>query len=137
MLLAFEILLEAGLRLPKAIGQAVSIVGGLVVGQAAISAGILSPGVVIVIAAAGISGFVIPSQDFSNAIRICRVLFVLAAIIGGLFTLTLGAILMLYRMCGLETFGVPYFSPFAGAEGRRMFKDTIVIAPEEEAGGER
>ena len=129
MLLAFEVLLEAGLRLPKAIGQAVSIVGGLVIGQAAISAGILSPGVVIVIAATGICGFVIPSQDFSNALRLCRMLLVIVSVVGGLFTVTLGLILILYRMCRLEVFGVPYLSPFAGADGRRMFRDTVVRAP--------
>ena len=129
MLLAFEVLLEAGLRLPQAIGSAVSIVGALVVGQAAITAGILSPGVVIVIAAAGVSGFVIPSQDFSNTIRICRIALVLLAIIGGLFTVTLGLILILYRMSSLEIFGVPYLSTFAAMDGKRMFTDTIIRAP--------
>jgi spore germination protein KA len=72
MLLAFEVLLEAGLRLPKSIGQSVSIIGALVVGDVAITAKILSPGVVIVIAVSGITGFVIPSQDMANANRICR-----------------------------------------------------------------
>ncbi len=82
MLIAFEVLLEAGLRLPKAIGQAVSIVGALVVGEAAITAKMLSPGVVIVIAAAGITGFVIPIQDMSNAIRLCRLALVFFSILG-------------------------------------------------------
>jgi spore germination protein KA len=126
MLLAFEVLLEAGLRLPRAVGQAVSIVGALVVGQAAIAANILSPGVVIIIAAAGITGFVVPSQDLSNAVRVCRIGLVLLSTIAGLFTTTLGLIFILYHMCALESLGTPYLSPFASNDGKQMFNDTIV-----------
>ncbi|MDR2420953.1 MAG: spore germination protein [Oscillospiraceae bacterium] len=125
MLLAFEALLEAGLRLPRAVGQAVSIVGALVVGQAAITANILSPGVVIIISAAGIAGFVVPSQDMSNASRAFRLALVALASVGGLFTTTLGLILILYNMCSIEIFGTPYLAPFAGGEGVRMFDDTV------------
>lgn len=129
MLAAFEVLLEAGLRLPKAIGQTVSIVGALVIGQAAIAANMLSPGVVIVISSAGITGFVIPSQDLSNTIRLCRTILVILSIIGGLFTVSLGLICILYHLCSLEILGVPYFSPFAANEGRGMLKDTIFRQP--------
>ena len=108
MLLAFEVLLEAGLRLPRAIGQTVSIVGAVVVGQAAISAKILSPSVVITIAAAGISGFVVPSQDLSNAIRFCRVFLVLCSIVAGLYGVVAGLIAILYHLCSIELFGTPY-----------------------------
>ena len=128
LLVAFEILLEAGLRLPQPIGQSVSIVGGLVVGQAAIFAGVLSPGVIMAVATAGIAGFVLPSQDLSATIRIFRVVLVLLSIVGGLFTTTLGMIFILYRMCTLETFGVPYLSPLAGTNGRGMWNDTVVRA---------
>jgi spore germination protein KA len=126
MLLSFEVLLEAGLRLPQTVGQAVSIVGALVVGQAAISAHMMSPGVVIVISAAGITGFVVPSQELSNAIRLGRIILVLLATAGGLFTVTLGLVLALYRMCSLETFGTAYLSPFVAREGKNMFRDTVV-----------
>ncbi|MDR0862759.1 MAG: spore germination protein [Oscillospiraceae bacterium] len=126
MLLAFEVLLEAGTRLPQSIGQAVSIVGALVVGQAAITANMLSPGVVIVIAAAGITGFVIPSQDFSNTVRLCRIALVLLSTLGGLFMTSIGLIFLLYHMCTLDNFGTPYLSPFVASEGRQMFNDTIV-----------
>jgi spore germination protein KA len=126
MLLAFEVLLEAGLRLPMSLGSAVSIVGALVVGQAAISANILSPGVVIIIAAAGIAGFAIPSQDMSNCIRICRLILVTLTIAGGLFTMTLGLIYILHHLCRLEGFGVPYMSPFVASEGKALFTDSIV-----------
>ena len=125
MLIAFEVLLEAGLRLPRAVGQTVSIVGALVVGQAAIQANILSPGVVIIIAAAGITGFVVPSQDLSNANRLLRIALVLLATIGGLFTTMLGLIAILYSMCTLEIFGTPYLSPLVANDGEQMFADTI------------
>lgn len=126
MLLAFEVLIEAGLRLPQSITQAVSIVGALVVGQAAIAANLLSPGVVIIIAVSGMSGFVVTSQDLSNALRLLRLLLVLASMVGGLFTVTAGLIIILYMLCRIEVFGTPYLSPFAGSEGREMLSDTIV-----------
>lgn len=129
MLIAFEVLLEAGMRLPKSIGQAVSIVGALVVGQAAIAAKILSPGVVIVIAAAGISGFAIPSQDFANTIRVCRLILVLCSITSGLYGICIGLVVMQYHLCTVEVFGVPYLSPFASNEGKEMLNDTLIRKP--------
>lgn len=129
MLLAFEVLLESGFRLPKAIGQTVSIVGALVIGEAAITAKILSPGVVIMISTAGITGFVVPSQDLSNAVRICRLLLVLCAVIGGLYGVSLGLIAILYHLCTLEVYGVPYLSPFVAGEGKQMFDDTLLRIP--------
>jgi len=126
MLIAFEVLLEAGLRLPRAIGQAVSIVGAVVVGQAAISAKIISPGVVIIIAAAGIMGFVLPSQDLSNTVRICRILLVICSIVCGLFGVVVGLIVILYHMSSLESFGTPYLSPFVAGEGKGMLDDSVV-----------
>jgi len=128
LIVAFEILLEAALRLPQPIGQSVSIAGGLVVGQAAIFAGLLSPGVVMIVATACIAGFVLPSQDLSATIRIFRVVLILLSIVAGLFGLILGVIAILYRMSAMEAFGTPYLSPFAGTEGRGMFRDTIVRA---------
>jgi spore germination protein KA len=107
MLLAFEILLEAGLRLPKSIGQTVSIIGALVVGDAAITAKILSPGVVIVIATAGITGFVIPSQDLANTVRILRLLLVFCSLFGGLFGIGIGMLAISYHLCTLEIFVCP------------------------------
>lgn len=126
MLVAFEILLEAGLRLPKAIGQAVSIVGALVVGEAAIAASILSPAIVIIISTAGIAGFVIPSQDLSNVVRLCRLILVFLSITSGLFGVTIGLIVLLYHICGIEVFGVPYMSPISANEGKDIFDDTLI-----------
>ena len=129
MLIAFEVLLEAGMRLPKSVGQAVSIVGALVVGQAAITAKMLSPGVVIVVAAAGIMGFVIPSQDFANSLRVCRLILVGFSIMSGLYGLSVGVILILYHLADMEIFGVPYLSPFVSNEGKGMLNDTLIRVP--------
>ena len=115
LLLAFEILQEAGQRLPKTIGQTVSIVGGLVVGQAAVDAKIVSPVVVIAVAAAGIAGFTVPNQDMVNALRIWRFVLGLLAAALGLFGLTAGLCWMLCHLSGLNLFSVPYLSPLAGA----------------------
>ncbi len=129
MLMAFEVLIEAGFRLPKTIGQTISIIGALVVGQAAVQAKIISPVVVIIIAIAGLAGFTMPNQDFSNALRISRLVFVLFATVAGLYGLSLGFLLLVYHLNTLETFGVPYLSPFVANDGRDITKDTIIRMP--------
>lgn len=129
MSVAFEVLLEAGLRLPQAIGHAVSIIGALVVGQAAVQAKLISPAVVIVVAVTGISGFTMPNQDYSNALRILRLVFILGAAVAGLYGLTLILAVLVYHLNSLETFGVPFFSPFVANEGRDLTKDTIIRMP--------
>ena len=126
MLLAFEILQEAGLRLPQNIGQTVSIIGGLVVGQAAVDAKIVSPVVLIVVAAAGITGYTMPNQDFANALRLWRFLICVAAALMGLFGITIAMAVMLYRLASLETFGVPYLTPLAGPL-RRPGRDSALL----------
>ncbi len=91
MLLAFEILIEASSRLPKTIGQTISIVGGLIIGEAAVNAKFVSPSVVVIIAITGITGFIMPNQDFSNALRICRFLLVILTSIAGLYRIINGS----------------------------------------------
>ena len=120
MLVAFELLQEAGLRLPNPIGETVSIIGALIVGQSAVEAKVVSPVVVVVIALAGIAGYTMPSQDMSAALRICRFALVILAILMGLFGMAVGVSLLIYHLASLETFGVPYMSPFAGADGRHI-----------------
>ncbi len=129
MLFAFEVLIEAGFRLPKTIGQTISIIGALVVGQAAVQAKIISPVVVIIIALTGMAGFTMPNQDFSNALRVFRLLFVACATIAGLYGLTIGFLLLVYHLNTIETFGVPYFSPFVANDGRDIARDTIIRVP--------
>lgn len=113
LLLAFEVLQEAGLRLPGPIGQTVSILGGLVVGSAAVEARIVSPVVLIVVALAGIAGYTMPSQPFAAALRLWRFLLALAGSLGGLFAVTGAAAVLVCRLARLESFGVAYLAPFA------------------------
>lgn len=125
MIIAFEILTEAGLQLPKNIGQAVSIIGSVVVGQAAVSAKLVSPGVVIVVAFTGIAGFTMPNQDFSNGVRIWRFILLIFAVAGGLFDIVIGLLIMGYLHSRMELYGVPYLAPFESNEGEDIFQDTL------------
>lgn len=125
MLVAFEILLEAGARMPENIGQTVSIVGGLIIGEAAVNAKFVSPAVVVVIATAGICGFLIPNQDLANATRINRMILVLAASIAGLFGVSMAIIGITYYACNLDSFGAPYLKPFVDNDNKNMLTDTI------------
>ncbi len=112
MLFAFEVLQEAGLRLPAPIGATVSILGGLVVGNAAVEAHIVSPAVLIAVAIAGVAGYTIPSQDFAGALRLWRFLLAVLASVAGTFGLGMGVAALIYHLAGLESFGVPYLAPF-------------------------
>lgn len=128
LLAAFEVLLESGLRLPKSIGQTVSIVGALVVGDAAVTAKFISPAVVVVIAITAIAGFTMPNQDLSYVVRICRPILVILSSILGLVGLTYGIIYLLFYLALMETYGVPYLAPFSSTDGKGM-EDSIIVAP--------
>ena len=129
LLAAFEILQEAGRYLPAAIGQTASILGGLVVGTAAVEARILSPAVLVVVAVAGVAGFTQPNQDFSGAIRIWRFGLAVLAGLGGLPAVVLGVTALFCALGRLETFGVPYLSPFASAAGEQVEGHTVLRRP--------
>ncbi len=116
MLIAFELLQEAGLRLPDSVGQTVSIVGALIVGQSAVEARVISPIAVIVVALAGIAGYTMPNQDLSGAVRLCRFGLVLAAIAAGMFGLVVGTTALLWHLCSLESFGRAYMSPLSNGQ---------------------
>ncbi|MFP4977617.1 spore germination protein [Paenibacillus sp. CN-4] len=128
MEVTFEILREAGIRLPKNIGSAISIVGTLVIGQAAVEAGIISAAMVIVVAITAISSFVLPSFNMSIAFRMLR--FPLMALAGsfGLYGIFVGVMALILHLCSLRSFGVPYMTPFAPLipEGQ---KDSILRFP--------
>lgn len=117
LLAAFEILQEAGLRLPPAVGHTVSIIGGLVVGTAAVEAKIVSPAVLIIVSAAGITGYTMPSQEFAAALRLWRFLLTLLSSVAGLFGLVMGGAGLIIHLARLESFGVPYLTPFAADGG--------------------
>ncbi|MCF8567573.1 spore germination protein [Alicyclobacillus tolerans] len=125
---AFEALREAGLRLPRAIGQSVSIVGALVIGDAAVNANIVSPGMVIIVAAAGVASYTIPSQDLVNANRILQYPFMIAASLLGLYGIVALGLMMVIHMVSLRSFGVPYMAPLAPFYSGEM-RDTFVRAP--------
>lgn len=124
----FEILREAGLRLPKPAGQAVSIVGGLVIGQAAVQAGIVSQAMVIVVAFTGISSFAIPAYNAAAAGRLIRFPLMIMAAIIGLPGILAGLTIILIHLSGLRSFGVNYLDPFTSPD-TDQFKDTIIRAP--------
>ena len=128
LLLAFEILIEAGLRLPKNVGQAMSIVGGLVVGQSAVSANVVSPIVVIIVALTGIAGFTVPNIDLALAIRVARFGLAILASLSGFYGLVVGTIFLVLHLCGLESYGVAYLSPFVDAKTIQL-KDTLLRSP--------
>ena len=129
LLLAFEILQEAGLRLPQSIGQTVSIIGGLVVGSAAVEAKIISPAVLIVVAIAGIAGYTMPSQELAGALRLWRFLLAALASAAGLFGAVMGAAALVVHLAGLESFGVPYLTPFAVSAGAQAREHAFLRRP--------
>ena len=129
LLLAFEILQEAGLRLPQSIGQTVSIIGGLVVGSAAVEAKIISPAVLIVVAIAGIAGYTMPSQEVAGALRIWRFLLALLASAAGLFGVVAGLSALVIHLAGIESFGVSYLTPFASNAGEQVEGHAVFRQP--------
>lgn len=113
LLVAFELLQEAGIHLPKSIGQSVSIIGGIVVGTAAVEASLISPAALIVVSLAGICGFALPNRDFAEAVRLCRFGLALLGAKAGLFGLTLGAVLLLIHLSRVDSLGEAYLAPFS------------------------
>ncbi|GMK48167.1 spore germination protein KA [Paenibacillus glycanilyticus] len=109
----FEILREAGIRMPRTIGQAVSIVGTIVIGQAAVEASIVSAAMVIIVSITAISSFVIPAYAMSIPIRIIRFVFMVLSASFGVYGLTIGIIVLVVHLCHLRSAGIPYLSPSA------------------------
>ncbi|MEC2073353.1 spore germination protein [Alkalihalophilus marmarensis] len=113
MEITIELLREAGIRLPRAIGQTIGIVGGLVIGDAAVRAGFVSPVMVIVVAITAVASFAIPSYSFSIALRMLRFSFMIAASMFGLYGIVISYITINVHLVGLRSFGSYYTSPFA------------------------
>ncbi|WP_407941653.1 spore germination protein [Metabacillus schmidteae] len=113
MEMTFEILREAGVRMPRAVGSAISIVGALVIGQAAVEAGIVTATMVIVVSLTAMSSFVSPTFNMGIAVRILRFGFMILAGTFGLFGIILGLIAMVLHLSSLRSFGIPYLSPNA------------------------
>lgn len=123
MIITFEILREAGVRLPRAVGQAVSIVGALVVGEAAVSAGLVGGLLVIVVSLTAVSSFVIPV--YTDVISILRIMFLILGGVLGIFGVGIGMLVILVHIVSLRSFGTPYFAPLAPLSTEDL-KDTFI-----------
>lgn len=128
MELTFELLREAGVRLPRAIGSTIGIVGGLVIGQAAVSAHIVSPIMVIIVAVTAIAAFAIPNYELAGAFRLTRFLLMILAAIYGLYGVVLAGIGVLIHLSNIKSFNIPYLSPLSPLNKQDM-KDTFYRAP--------
>ena len=122
VLLVYEIIREAGLRLPKAVGGAVSIVAGLIIGDAAVASGLISTPMLTVTAIAVIAGFVVP--DLAQSITLLRLAFLLIAGFWGLFGISLLGAAVLFNLCAGESFGFPITAPIAPLY-KKGFRDTL------------
>jgi spore germination protein len=128
MEIALSFLIEAVVRLPKAIGSTIGIVGGLIIGQAAVSAGIVSPIMIIIVSITAIASFITPNYEVSSALRLARYFLIVAASIVGLYGIALGLIIILIHLVKLKSFGVPYLSPLVHPH-KKDFKDMFIRAP--------
>ncbi|MFZ5968820.1 MAG: spore germination protein [Bacillota bacterium] len=127
---SIELLREAGIRLPGPIGSTIGIVGGLVLGQAAVEAGIVSPLVVIIVAFTAMATYASPSYSLAISFRLLRFIFMIFASVLGLYGIILASLILLIHLCNLKSFGVPYLSPFVeGDTALKDFKDVFIRAP--------
>lgn len=128
MEITYEILREAGVRMPRTVGQAVSIVGTLVIGQAAVQAGIVSAVMVIIVSITAIASYVIPSGSMSITVRMLRFMFMGLAASFGLYGILIGLITLALHVSGLRSFGIPYMAPWAPIIPEDL-KDTLFRLP--------
>ncbi|MDP2871829.1 MAG: spore germination protein, partial [Bacillota bacterium] len=126
---AFEILREAGVRLPRVIGQAVSIVGALVLGESAVTAGIVSPAIVIVVALSAICSLALPSYFLTLGMRLLRFPLILLSGALGIFGLSMGSVVLIAHLASLKSFGVPYLAALAPFNLASWRRDVIIRAP--------
>lgn len=125
-----ELLRESGTRISGPIGTTIGIVGGLIIGQAAVEAGIVSPLMIIIVAISSIATFAIPSYEVSTAFRLSKFMLIIFSGVLGLFGFMIGTILLGTHILSLNSFGIPYSSPYSGLGVREGdLKDTFVKAP--------
>ena len=126
LLIAYELLQESGIHLPQAIGQSVSTIGGIVVGTAAVEAGLISPVVLIVVSISGVCGFALPNRDLANAVRVCRFVLSLLGAFLGLTGITIGTAVLIWHLFTLKTMGIRYLkirnAPHRGVLRPRLVK---------------
>lgn len=131
MELEFELLREAGIRLPGALGNTIGIVGGLIVGQAAVEAGLVSTIVVIVVALTALASFTIPNESFASAYRLLKFFLIIVSAIWGLYGFILGMLLIAIHLSGMTSYGIPYMTPAvsSGSGEYESRKDFILRLP--------
>ena len=127
--LAFELIREAGVRVPGTMGNAIGIVGGLIIGQAAVSANLVSPIVVMIVAITALGSMALPNEEFASAFRLLKYMFLLLGGYLGIFGLVAGIYLTLSHLSGLLSFGMPYLIPFVKKEPVRESGDGILRIP--------
>ena len=128
MELTIELIREAGVRLPSRIGQTISIVGGLVIGDAVVRAGLISNTMIVVVAITAVAAYSIPTTAMSDAVRFLRFPLMVLASTFGFVGIVFGTIIILAHLCRLESFGTPYFAPWAPFRLKDM-KDTFIRLP--------
>ncbi len=127
----FELLREAGIRLPGPLGNTIGVVGGLIVGQAAVDAGIVSTIVVIVVALTAIASFSIPNEEFASVFRLLKFFIIITSALLGLYGFILGLLIVAIHLSELKSFGVPYMMPVVGGsrEPDESRKDFVMRSP--------
>jgi spore germination protein len=128
MEISMALLLEAIVRLPRPIGATIGIVGGLIIGQAAVTAGIVSPIMIIIVASTAITEFVASNYEITSAIRMVRLGLIVASSIIGLYGIVLGVILLMCHLIKLKSFGIPYLAPAVNPNFEDQ-KDYLIRVP--------
>ena len=128
LLIAYELIQEAGIHLPQAIGQSVSMIGGIVVGTAAVEAGLIAPMVLIVVSITGICGFVLPNRDLAQAVRVWRFGFGVMGMLLGIKGVVLGAGTLVLHLASIRSLGVSYLIPTPA--GRGILRRRLIMEKE-------
>lgn len=127
--LSFEMIREAGVRIPGALGNAIGLVGGLIVGQAAVEANLVSPITVMIVALTALGSLTIPSEEFSAPFRLLKYLYIFLGGFLGIFGILLGIYGVISHLAGLKSFHIPYLMPFVGKELEKKQGDGILRRP--------
>src|SRR5699024_10778652 len=128
MIITIELIREAGIRLPTSVGQTIGIVGGIIIGESVVNAGLVSNVVVIVIAITAIMSFTLPSYEMSNTIRLLSLPIMIASALFGFVGIVASFMLLFIHLCRLEIYGTPYLSPITPLDADGV-KDTFIRLP--------